>query len=88
MNSRKRPVIHRIRTLHRWLSLVFIAIATALIVDVLMHETASDALSFAALVGLVLLLLSGGWLALHHYRTAGRARRRGAPAVASPTVSD
>ncbi len=88
MTNRKRPVTQRIRTLHRWISLVFIAIAAALIVDVLLHETASEALSFAALAGLVLLLLSGGWLALHHYRTAGRARRRRTSSAVASTVGN
>ncbi len=84
MSNRKRPLTQRIRTLHRWISLFFTVIAVGLIVDTLINETASDALSLAALVSLVLLLLTGGWLVVHHYTRASRAQRRRSAFVGAP----
>ncbi|HET8595054.1 MAG TPA: hypothetical protein VFM07_07380 [Intrasporangium sp.] len=76
MDHRKRPVTQRVRTVHRWISLCFGAIAIALVVDALVNETTSAQLSLAALVALVLLLVTGGWLLVHHYTATRRASRR------------
>lgn len=87
MNHRKRPATQRIRTLHRWISLGFIAVAIGLVIDTLVHETPSSELSLMALISLVLLLLTGGWLALHHYTATRRAGRRRAVLAGSPQVA-
>jgi hypothetical protein len=56
--------------------LSFTVIAVALIVDLLVNETATESLSLLAVVALVLLLVTGGWLLAHHYLRGRRARRR------------
>ncbi len=87
MSNRKRPVIQRIKTLHRWISLFFTVIAVELVVDTAINGTASDSLSLAALVSLVLLLLTGIWLIVHHYTSTSRAKRRRAARAAAPRVA-
>ena len=87
MNDRKRPVIQRIRTLHRWISLCFSAVAVALIIDALIRGATSEMLSLAALLMLVLLLLTGGWLLVHHYTATRRATPRRALPGRSPQVA-
>ena len=77
---RRRPLIFWVRTVHRWTALFFVALAAVLIVGVAPLGTpAGDGLSTIAIVALLLLIVTGLWVAIHHYTvqyTAAAVRRR------------
>lgn len=78
----KKSVIFWVRSVHRWISLAFVAVAAVLIIgSALLGEAATAALPPVAIVLLVGLIMSGAWMAIHHYRIAWR-RRGAAPTYA------
>lgn len=82
--SRRRPLVFWIRTVHRWISLTFVALAAVLIFGLAPLGTPlGDGLSALAIVLLVLLIVSGLWVATHHYAVKLRRRRATVPMAGS-----
>lgn len=76
--SRTRPLTAWVRILHRWISMVFVVVAAALIVQGAVGvDTGTSPLGLVALALLVLMAISGVWVAVHHYTVKLRAPRRG-----------
>ena len=74
---RRRPLMFWVRSIHRWISLAFVTLAAILLIGVAPLGTPlGDGLSALAIVALVLLMITGLWVAIHHY-TVGFRRRRG-----------
>ncbi|PZU47904.1 MAG: hypothetical protein DI566_04920 [Microbacterium sp.] len=81
--ARTRPVIAWVRRIHRWISLAFTAVAAVVIFGGAPAGTPfGDTLAGIAIALLLLLLISGLWMAIHHYTVAVRRRRR-APGAAA-----
>ncbi len=76
MSPRKRPFIAKLRTFHRWTSMIFVVFAAILILPVIPAGAAFNIVSVVAIVLLVTLLMTGIWMAVHHYVVVGRARGR------------
>jgi len=72
---RTRPLIAVIRTIHRWTSMTFVVIGTITILPVLPEGPVRDTVTLLAIAVLVLLLITGLWIAVRHY--ALKLRRRG-----------
>lgn len=88
MNGRKSTVAAWVRTVHRWVSLGFIATVLAVLVDLLVGGSMQEPLSVVAVSGIALLLLTGGWMVTHHHTRRWRSRRRRSmAAVAAPEVA-
>ncbi|MBS1905662.1 MAG: hypothetical protein JST33_03640 [Actinobacteria bacterium] len=82
--SRKRSLTAWVRILHRWISMLFVVVAAALIVPGAFGvDTTTSPLGLVALLMLVLLAVSGVWTAVHHYAVKLRhpRRRSGVPAA-------
>lgn len=74
--TRTRPFSAWVRIVHRWISMAFVIAAALVIVPVLPQGAVWDTVSFVAIALLVLLLVSGIWMAVHHYIARSRAASR------------
>ena len=80
--SRKRSQTAWVRILHRWISMVFVVVAGTLIVQTAIGvDTAQNPFGLVALALLVLMAVSGAWVAVHHYAVRLRHPRRRAGAA-------
>jgi hypothetical protein len=66
--------------LHRWISMTFVVLAAVLIIQVVPQGPAFNTVSVIAILFLVLLVLTGGWMAVHHYLVRFRHPRVRRPA--------
>lgn len=76
MSPRTRPVIARVRTVHRWISMTFVVVAMTLILPVLPAGPVFSAASAVAIALLLGLLVTGIWIAVHHYTVKHRSATR------------
>lgn len=75
--TRTHSLIFWVRAVHRWISMGFVVVAAVLLLGVAPLGTpVGDAISFVAISLLLLLVISGAWMAVHHYTAGARARRR------------
>lgn len=75
MTPRKRSLTAWLRIVHRWISMGFIALAAYLILQTVLTGVSDPTVSTVAIVLLVLLIVTGTWMAVHHYIV--KLRRRG-----------
>jgi hypothetical protein len=80
MGRRTRSLNRWIRMLHRWISMTFVALAAVLIIQVVPQGPVFNTVSVVAILFLVLLALTGGWMAVHHYLVRLRHPRVRRPA--------
>lgn len=80
MTPRKRSFIAWLRIVHRWISMGFVALAAYLILQTVLTGVSDLTVGTVAIVLLVLLIVTGAGMAVHHYvvrlRHRGRARPR------------
>lgn len=74
--NRTRPIIGWVRSIHRWISLAFVASAALTLTALPPGTPAGDVVSTIAIALLLLLLVSGLWVAVHHYVVRARRPRR------------
>ena len=74
--ARRGSVSRGIRVAHRWISMAFTVLAAVLILPVLPQGALFSTVSAVALVLLVLMLLTGVWMAVRHYVMKLRRPRR------------
>ncbi|MGC4013770.1 MAG: hypothetical protein QM755_04520 [Luteolibacter sp.] len=77
--TRKRSVVFWIRTIHRWVSMAFVVLAVVVIFFAPVGTPAGDVLGVVAIALLLALIITAGWVAIHHYSVRfrrGRAPRR------------
>ena len=75
MGRTSRSLNRWIRMLHRWISMTFVVLAAVLIIQVVPQGPAFNTVAVVAILCLVLLVLSGGWMAVHHYLVRFRRPR-------------
>ena len=75
MGRRTHSLNRWIRILHRWISMTFVVVATLLIIQVVPPGAAFNAVSVIAILLLVLLIITGLWMAVHHYSVRFRRPR-------------
>lgn len=76
MAHQRRSATRWIRIIHRWISMTFVVVAASLILPVIPAGPVYDAVSTVAIALLLALLVTGIWMAVHHYVVKARAPRR------------
>ncbi|WP_448003245.1 hypothetical protein [Agromyces bauzanensis] len=86
MAHRSRSFSAWLRIVHRWVAMTFVVAAALVILQVVPAGPAVDLITTAAVVLLIALILTGIWMAAHHYLIKLRYRRRPARAPVSTSI--